>query len=170
LIVITATEIVHTEIGIIIVSTVTEGIVGVGYEPIGGGSTAYQRNSSFTPSIVVIGGNLGSALVIDRNDIALKILLKQIIIEYSGSKGTCAVSNTYRSLTFIVQINEGVGFNAVNINRFLYDLRTIKGIFVTSNLTGIIIGDLFKDSATSNRRLCSCIRRHNKKQADDLPK
>ena len=94
MIVITATEIVHTEIGIIIVSTVTEGIVGVGYEPIGGGSTAYQRNSSFTPSIVVIGGNLGSALVIDRNDIALKILLKQIIIEYSGSKGTCAVSNS----------------------------------------------------------------------------
>ena len=60
-----------------------------------------------------------------------------------------AVSESYRSLTFIVQINEGVGFNAVNINRFLYDLRTIKGIFVTSNLTGIIIGDLFKDSATS---------------------
>lgn len=98
LVVITATEIVHTEIGIIIVSTVTEGVVGVSYEPIGGGCTAYQRNSSFTPSIVVIGSDLGSALVIDRNDIALKILLKQIVIEYSGSKGTCAVSNTYRSL------------------------------------------------------------------------
>ena len=70
------------------------------------------------------------------------------MVEYSGSKGTCAVSNTYRSLTFIVQINECVGFNAVNINRFLYDLRSIQRVLMPSNFAGVIICDLFENSAT----------------------
>ena len=59
-----------------------------------------------------------------------------------------AVSEPYRSLRLIIQIDKCIRFDTVNTNGFFYNLASVKCVFVTDCLARVTIDNFFEDSVT----------------------
>ncbi len=87
-------EIVHSDITIIVISTISERI-NIGNVSILGRVTIQELSCYVTPSIVSVGCKLDSICVIDRNDIALQVLFKEVAVVNIFSIGRSSILESY---------------------------------------------------------------------------
>ena len=117
-------------LGIVVVATVAEGVVLRG----GVLSGIYIRGGAVAPGIVSIGDELGSILIIHRNDIALQVLFEEIGIKIAVCIGRSPIAVTDGRAGLVVEINKSIGFGTVNVDRFLDDLGAVDRVFVAKGI------------------------------------
>ena len=90
--------------------------------------------STYTPCVIGIGADFSSIRHIDSDNISLQIFLEKVFINFISGIACRPVLQPDGRFAFVVQIDQRIRLGSVNINRFFYDLCSVEGIFVTSNL------------------------------------
>jgi len=97
-------------------------------------SGIYIRGGAVAPGIVSIGDELGSILIIHRNDVALHVLFEEIGIKIAVCIGRSAIAVADGRACLVVEINQGVLLCVVEENGFLDDLGAVDRVFVAKGV------------------------------------
>ena len=128
-IIVSALQIIPTGLDIIVISTVPERIVG-GCNCLVGASVDQGGCGASSPCVVGIGRDFVSELIVDRNDIAMQILFKEIVqIRICRIRGCTVFQSDGRTL-FIVQIDDSDLACAATADDLRHNLAAVEQILV----------------------------------------
>jgi len=137
-VIVSALQVVERGFGIVVVSTVAERVIrGICIITCG----VQNVGRMVSPSIVRVGNHLGARFIVNRNDIAKQIFLKEEVDEYTFYHRRRAILHADRATCFVVQVNKRIVTPS-----FADDLRAVECVdvlngayFFTCSDAGVIV-------------------------------
>ena len=135
-IIISALQVVQPRLGIVVISSVTEGVIRPNDVLFQRGSSRNNGNSAVTPSVVGIGADLITVCIVDRNNVALEVLLKVEGVEDVGGIALGSVLQPDGRSAFVIQVD-----NQVISPRLADDPGAVQSVDVVSPVHDLVGAD-----------------------------